>query len=95
MSLWQIEYIDDRVEGKYKVVSADMVRVSTQSGDMWFCDEADKKYTNDYLPKFILAKGSYLSIERIAPKEPTPMSQPVAKVYNKAQVEKAKQMDWI
>ena len=42
--------------------------MSKINGDMWFCDESDKKAAGDYLPKLIVAKGSYLSVERMEPK---------------------------
>lgn len=68
MNVWKITYYDSPL-GNTAFVKADMIRVSTQSGDLWFCDESDKKYANDYLPKFILAKGSYISIDRVEPKQ--------------------------
>ena len=70
MNIWKIEYINGYSVGRFKMVKADMVRMSKVNGDMWFCDESDKKATGDYLPKMIVAKGSYLSVERVEPKEP-------------------------
>lgn len=58
--LWIIEMLDDN---EIIQVNADSIRMS-QNGDMWFCDEKDKQGSNDYTPKFILAKGSYKTIAR-------------------------------
>lgn len=68
MKIWRIEYISGYSVSSFKIIKADMVRMSKINGDMWFCDEVDKKAVGDYLPKLIVAKGSYLSVERIEPK---------------------------
>jgi len=101
---WKIEYLTGNSIGRFKVVKADMMRISNTSGDIWFCDESDKTATNNYLPKFILAKGTFLSIERID--EPAPEKTMIYKQENekmktvdlltsKFPKEVVKDMDWI
>lgn len=92
MSIWKITYYDSPL-GNTAFVKADMVRISTQSGDMWFCDEADKKYANDYLPKFILGKGSYISIERIEEEVPSKVKE--VDLTEEVKEAMADKMDWI
>ena len=94
MTQWKITYLPGSGQQPYKIIQSEVMRMATYNGDYWFCDECDKKATGDYLPKFILAKGSYLNIERVDPEE----EQPKTMSYNKAQVKKAKimdEMDWI
>ena len=90
MNKWRITYLPGSGQQPTKIIESDMMRIATHNGDQWFCNEEDKTERGDYLPKFILAKGTYLNIERVDTAE-----EPKTIPYNKAQVEKAKQMDWI
>ena len=71
MCEWKIEYMQGMSIGRFKTVEADTIRMGVLIGDMWFCDEKDRTPTGDYTPKFILAKGTYLSVERIDEVEKT------------------------
>ena len=72
MKLWKIEYMNGYSMSKFKIVEADTVRMSRVNGDMWFCDNDDRDVDGNHVPKMILAKGSYVNVERIE-REPEPM----------------------
>lgn len=88
MNMWKIEYLQGVSIGRFKDVEADMVRINTVNGDLWFCDEKDKIGTNDYIPKFIISKGTYLSIRRVEIEQ-------TSKQEAKEIVEIDEKMDWI
>lgn len=69
MCEWRIEYLSGMTVGRYKGVKADVVRMGVPTGDVWFCDIKDKIGPEGYVPKLIIAKGTYVSIERVEPKE--------------------------
>ena len=64
---WIIEFSPEHlsVTGRFKTVESDMIRMGGVTGDMWFCDEKDKMPSGDYIPKLIIAKRTYLSVERV------------------------------
>lgn len=68
MKTWRIEYLSGHSVGRFKIVKADYVRVGSANGDLWFCNEVDRE-VREYIPKLIVAKGSYLSVERMEPKQ--------------------------
>jgi hypothetical protein len=67
MCEWKIEYMQGYSIGRFKFVEADMIRMGGATGDIWFCDKKDKMPGGDYIPKLIIAKGVYLSVEKVEP----------------------------
>ena len=67
MSKWKIEYAKGPLIDRFKMVESDMVRVANANEDIWFCNYKDRDHENHFIPKFILARGTYLSIEKMEP----------------------------
>lgn len=98
MNRWKIEYAKDQGKGRFKMVESDMVRVANANEDIWFCNYKDKDHQNHFIPKFILAKGTYLSVERIDEPTADKTGQPTpTEVFKKSKAIFAKEapMDWI
>ena len=88
MNKWKITYLPGSGQQPHKIIQSDVMRIATYNGDYWFCDECDKKATGDYLPKFILAKGSYLNIERVYETKIVDLTKEVKEAL-------VDEMDWI
>jgi hypothetical protein len=69
MNIWRIEYITGHSFSRFKIIEADTIRMSKVNGDLWFCSNDEIDADGNHIPKMIVAKGSYLSVERVKPKK--------------------------
>jgi len=94
MNTWRVEYITGHSVSRFKIIKADSIRMSKFNGDLWFCNNGEMDEENNHLPKMILAKGSYLGVERVEPKEDTKEDPIVVDLSEKVKKEVAKHQQY-
>jgi hypothetical protein len=85
MYKWKIEYLPGSSVGRFKEIEADMLRNCNATGNLIFCDEKDKIGTNNYIPKLVISKGSYLSVQRLDPDAKQSMKKTETKTETKTE----------